>query len=170
MAHPKRSATSGDRLELGVDIGGTFTDVVLVRGAGQVKTAKVLTTPHEPERAVLEGIAKVLAEEAVTAGQVARLIHATTLATNAIEPPPPSRRARPPACSTCSAWRTQMSWCQSQLASSMSSTSAYCAMPTMSTTWCTRPNAATASPTRRSTSARMVASPMPAMPETSAAI
>jgi N-methylhydantoinase A/oxoprolinase/acetone carboxylase beta subunit len=67
-----------------VDIGGTFTDVVLVRGAGQVKTAKVLTTPHEPERAVLEGIAKVLAEEAVTAGQVARLIHATTLATNAI--------------------------------------------------------------------------------------
>ena len=67
-----------------MDIGGTFTDVVLVRGAGQVKTAKVLTTPHEPERAVLEGIAKVLAEEAVTAGQVARLIHATTLATNAI--------------------------------------------------------------------------------------
>ena len=67
-----------------MDIGGTFTDVVLVRGAGQVKTAKVLTTPHEPERAVLEGIAKVLAEEAVTAGRVARLIHATTLATNAI--------------------------------------------------------------------------------------
>ncbi|HWP76533.1 MAG TPA: hydantoinase/oxoprolinase family protein [Methylomirabilota bacterium] len=67
-----------------MDIGGTFTDVVLVRGTGQVKTAKVLTTPHEPERAVLEGIAKVLAEEAVTAGRVARLIHATTLATNAI--------------------------------------------------------------------------------------
>jgi N-methylhydantoinase A/oxoprolinase/acetone carboxylase beta subunit len=84
LAHPKRSATSGDRLELGVDIGGTFTDVVLVRGAGQVKTAKVLTTPQQPERAVLEGIAKVLAEEAVTAGRVARLIHATTLATNAI--------------------------------------------------------------------------------------
>ena len=67
-----------------MDIGGTFTDVVLVRGAGQVKTAKVLTTPQQPERAVLEGIAKVLAEEAVTAGRVARLIHATTLATNAI--------------------------------------------------------------------------------------
>ena len=67
-----------------MDIGGTFTDVVLVRGAGQVKTAKVLTTPQQPERAVLEGIAKVLAEEAVPAGRVARLIHATTLATNAI--------------------------------------------------------------------------------------
>jgi N-methylhydantoinase A/oxoprolinase/acetone carboxylase beta subunit len=66
-----------------VDIGGTFTDVVLVRG-GQVKTAKVLTTPHEPERAVLEAIAKVLTEEAITAGRVGRLIHATTLATNAI--------------------------------------------------------------------------------------
>src|SRR6202035_5602204 len=84
LAQPKRSATSGDRLELGVDIGGTFTDVVLVRGSGQGKTAKVAATPHEPERAVLEGIAKVLTEEAVTAGRVARLIHATTLATNAI--------------------------------------------------------------------------------------
>jgi len=67
-----------------VDIGGTFTDVVLVRGSGQVRTAKVLTTPHDPERAVLEGIAKLLAEEGVAAGHVARLVHATTLATNAI--------------------------------------------------------------------------------------
>jgi len=67
-----------------VDIGGTFTDVVLVRGSGHVRTAKVLTTPHDPEQAVLEGIAKLLAEEGVSAGHVARLIHATTLATNAI--------------------------------------------------------------------------------------
>jgi N-methylhydantoinase A len=84
LAHPERSAKAGDRLELGVDIGGTFTDVVLVRGSGRIRTAKVLTTPHDPERAVLEGIGKVLREEAASADRVARLVHATTLATNAI--------------------------------------------------------------------------------------
>jgi N-methylhydantoinase A len=84
LAHPERSAKAGNRLELGVDIGGTFTDVVLVRGSGRIRTAKVLTTPHDPERAVLEGIGKVLREEAASADRVARLVHATTLATNAI--------------------------------------------------------------------------------------
>src|SRR5262249_11503347 len=63
---------------------GTFTDVVLVRSSGDLRTAKVLTTPHQPEQAVLDGIRKLLAEAGVAAAQVARLIHATTLATNAI--------------------------------------------------------------------------------------
>ncbi|HXJ81034.1 MAG TPA: hydantoinase/oxoprolinase family protein [Candidatus Methylomirabilis sp.] len=84
MAPQTRSARRGSRIELGVDIGGTFTDVVLVRSSGEVRTAKVLTTPRQPEQAVLEGIRKLLAEAAVPAAQVARLIHATTLATNAI--------------------------------------------------------------------------------------
>ena len=63
-----------------------------------------------------------------------------------------------------------MSWCQSQFSSSSSRMSAYCAMPTMSTTCCTRPNAETASPTSRSVVARSVTSPIPARPPTSAAI
>src|SRR5262249_38047962 len=84
VARQIRSSRRQSRIELGVDIGGTFTDVVLVRSSGDVRTAKVLTTPHQPERAVLDGIRKLLAETHVPAAQVARLIHATTLATNAI--------------------------------------------------------------------------------------
>lgn len=71
-------------MELGVDIGGTFTDVVLFGSPGGVKTAKVLTTPHDPERGVLEGIRKLLADESVTANRIERIVHATTLTTNAI--------------------------------------------------------------------------------------
>lgn len=84
MGQQGRSARAGGRLELGVDIGGTFTDVVLFGSPGGVKTAKVLTTPHDPERGVLAGIRKLLADEAVTADRIERIVHATTLATNAI--------------------------------------------------------------------------------------
>src|SRR5215469_11262680 len=84
VARQTRSARREGHVELGVDIGGTFTDVVLVRSSGDLRTAKVLTTPHQPEQAVLDGIRKLLAEAGVAAAQVARLIHATTLATNAI--------------------------------------------------------------------------------------
>ncbi len=84
MAQRRRGARASARLELGVDIGGTFTDVVLFGRPGGVKSAKVLTTPHDPERGVIEGIRKVLASEAVTANRIERIVHATTLATNAI--------------------------------------------------------------------------------------
>ena len=68
---------------LAVDIGGTFTDVVLEHGDQQT-TAKVLTTPAAPERGVLEGIAKALADAGLAPGDVGLLIHGTTLATNAL--------------------------------------------------------------------------------------
>ena len=68
---------------LAVDIGGTFTDVALEQGARLV-TTKVLTTPQEPERGVLDGIAKVLAEAAIPTSQISLIIHGTTLATNAL--------------------------------------------------------------------------------------
>ena len=53
---------------LAVDIGGTFTDVALERG-GARWTAKVLTTPAAPERAVLEGTLTVLAQAGVSPGR-----------------------------------------------------------------------------------------------------
>jgi N-methylhydantoinase A len=68
---------------LAVDIGGTFTDVVLEYGDRQV-TNKVLTTPDAPERGVLDGITKAMAEAGLEPGQVGLLIHGTTLATNAL--------------------------------------------------------------------------------------
>ena len=68
---------------LAVDIGGTFTDVVVER-VGRRTTTKVLTTPDAPERAVVEGVRQVLAAAQLTPAQVALVIHGTTLATNAL--------------------------------------------------------------------------------------
>jgi len=68
---------------LAVDIGGTFTDVVLEHAGGR-RTAKVLTTPAAPEQGVLTGVRAILAEAGLRAADVAIVIHGTTLATNAI--------------------------------------------------------------------------------------
>jgi len=68
---------------LGVDIGGTFTDVALEAGARQF-SAKILTTPEAPERAVLEAIQAVLREAGLRPADLSIIIHGTTLATNAI--------------------------------------------------------------------------------------
>jgi N-methylhydantoinase A len=68
---------------LGVDIGGTFTDVALESGARRF-SAKILTTPEAPERAVIEVIGAVLREAGLTPGDLSIIIHGTTLATNAI--------------------------------------------------------------------------------------
>jgi N-methylhydantoinase A len=68
---------------LGVDIGGTFTDVAL-EAAGQRYSAKILTTTEAPERAVLAAIEAVLREAALTPADLSIIIHGTTLATNAI--------------------------------------------------------------------------------------
>jgi N-methylhydantoinase A len=69
---------------LAVDIGGTFTDVVLERSGGARITTKLLTTYEHPGLAVLEGIGKVLAEAQLKPTQVGLIIHGTTLATNAL--------------------------------------------------------------------------------------
>ena len=72
-----------ERVRLAVDIGGTFTDVVLDTGL-QLVTDKLLTTPEAPERAVLEGVAAVLERAGIPASEVGVLVHGTTLATNAL--------------------------------------------------------------------------------------
>src|SRR5437763_5954894 len=68
---------------LGVDIGGTFTDVALEAG-GERHSAKILTTPEAPERAVIEAIRAVLREAGLAPAELSIIIHGTTLATNAI--------------------------------------------------------------------------------------
>jgi N-methylhydantoinase A len=68
---------------LGVDIGGTFTDVALEIG-DRLYSAKILTTPEAPERAVLEALHTVLREAALAPADLSIIIHGTTLATNAI--------------------------------------------------------------------------------------
>jgi len=71
------------KIRLGVDIGGTFTDVVL-EGAGAPTSTKVLTTHAAPEDAIIEGLLRVCATAGVTPGQIGQIIHGTTLATNAL--------------------------------------------------------------------------------------
>jgi N-methylhydantoinase A len=70
---------------LGADIGGTFTDLVLVDDAeGVFRVGKVLTTSDAPDEGVIEGTRKVLEKAAVDASAVATVIHGTTLFTNAL--------------------------------------------------------------------------------------
>jgi N-methylhydantoinase A len=73
------------RYRVGVDIGGTFTDVVLwdVVGKRTGKT-KLLTTPHDPSRAVMDGIRHILDENGVAPREVGAVIHGTTLVANAL--------------------------------------------------------------------------------------
>ena len=70
-------------VRLAVDIGGTFTDIVLDQG-GVTAAAKVLTTHDAPERAVIEGLRAMLDEAGVPASRLDLVIHGTTLATNAL--------------------------------------------------------------------------------------
>ena len=68
---------------LAVDIGGTFTDIVLAVGA-RLFISKVLTTPRAPQAAVIEGTRRALAKAGLAFGDIDLIVHGTTLATNAI--------------------------------------------------------------------------------------
>jgi len=74
---------SGPSTRLGVDIGGTFTDVVLEIDQQQF-SAKVLTTYAAPEDAIIEGMQQVCARAVIEPAQIQQIIHGTTLATNAL--------------------------------------------------------------------------------------
>ncbi len=69
---------------LGVDVGGTFTDAVLVGGDGALHTAKVPSTPGEQSAGVLEAVRAVLAQAGASAREVERFAHGMTVATNAL--------------------------------------------------------------------------------------
>jgi N-methylhydantoinase A len=75
--------TSFPQVRLGVDIGGTFTDVALEVGESRF-TAKILTTSRAPQEGVLAAVCAVTAAAKVAPGDVGLIIHGTTLATNAL--------------------------------------------------------------------------------------
>src|SRR5438309_98825 len=68
----------------GVDIGGTFTDIVLLGDEGERYTKKVSSTVDDYARAITEGLAELLAEIGGEARGIAELLHGTTVASNAI--------------------------------------------------------------------------------------
>ncbi|MEZ7971864.1 MAG: hydantoinase/oxoprolinase family protein [Pseudomonadales bacterium] len=76
------AATTPSRLA--VDIGGTFTDVVLELPTGERITTKLLTTYDHPGKAVLKGITTVMDRANVSPSEIGLIIHGTTLATNAL--------------------------------------------------------------------------------------
>ena len=70
---------------LGVDVGGTFTDLLLVNEeTGETHTAKVPSSPEDSSIGVLNGIHKICAESGIDPGRTRRVMHGTTVATNAV--------------------------------------------------------------------------------------
>ena len=70
---------------LGVDVGGTFTDIFLVDDSnGDVHTAKVPSTPEDSSIGVLNGIEKVCRQSGVELKSISHVMHGTTVATNTI--------------------------------------------------------------------------------------
>jgi N-methylhydantoinase A len=70
---------------LGVDVGGTFTDLILVNeSSGDIHTAKVPSTPADSSIGVMNGINRVCANAGIDAKEIAQVMHGTTVATNTI--------------------------------------------------------------------------------------
>jgi N-methylhydantoinase A/oxoprolinase/acetone carboxylase beta subunit len=72
------------RVEIGVDIGGTFTDIVCREPGGAFSVLKVPTTRGDPSRAVLESFDELGARSGIAPADIARFAHGTTVATNAV--------------------------------------------------------------------------------------
>ena len=76
---------SAPRLRIGIDTGGTFTDIVAVDGAsGRVDVTKVPSTPANPAVGLVQGVRQILAQTGHGVGDLAGLAHGTTVATNAL--------------------------------------------------------------------------------------
>lgn len=69
---------------VGADIGGTFTDVVLLGSDGSVRTAKVSSTPDDYSRAIIEGLTRLVESSGARFADIERVVHGTTVATNTI--------------------------------------------------------------------------------------
>src|SRR5450631_4617603 len=73
------------RFRIGIDTGGTFTDIVAVdTGSGAMRVTKVASTPSNPAVGLVRGVAAILAAAGASANEVVSLAHGTTVATNAL--------------------------------------------------------------------------------------
>ena len=71
-------------VRVAVDIGGTFTDIVIMSGDGVLHESKVSTTPDDPSRAVVTGLKTLLQELAIPSSRVEEVLHGTTVGSNTI--------------------------------------------------------------------------------------
>jgi N-methylhydantoinase A len=72
------------RFRVGVDIGGTFTDIVLLDADGRIHTKKVSSSVDDYARAIVEGLGEVFRETGLVGHDLAEVLHGTTVASNAI--------------------------------------------------------------------------------------
>jgi len=76
------------RYKIGIDVGGTFTDLFLTSDQGEVETFKVLSTPADPSIGVLDGLETIAKQKGLGArdfiGSVSTIVHGTTVTTNAV--------------------------------------------------------------------------------------
>ena len=81
----RRASTGTASYRLGVDVGGTFTDVLLIDEiSGDFFTAKVISTPQDSSIGVLEGIERVCNSANVAPSDISHVMHGTTVATNTV--------------------------------------------------------------------------------------
>jgi len=71
-------------VRVGVDVGGTFTDFVLLAGDGSTRTLKIPSTPRQPEHAVIEGVGTLLAQSDISPESVSEVLHGTTVGSNTL--------------------------------------------------------------------------------------
>lgn len=69
---------------IGIDIGGTFTDIVIARDDGLIETRKVPSTPDDYSRGIAEALSRLVADYETSPDRITGIVHATTVATNAI--------------------------------------------------------------------------------------
>jgi N-methylhydantoinase A len=69
---------------VGIDIGGTFTDLVLLAAGGRALTVKVPSTPDDYSRGIALGLAQAMSQHGIAGADLAEVVHGTTVATNAL--------------------------------------------------------------------------------------
>ena len=89
MENPKskfgsRNPSSRNRVRIGCDVGGTFTDIVLQEEAGDLHVRKFSSTPSDPSRAIVHGIKSLINDLGLEPNQISEIVHGTTIASNVI--------------------------------------------------------------------------------------
>ena len=85
MRAGERGGMGHARLRIGIDTGGTFTDIVCVdSGSGEVQVTKVPSTPANPAIGLVRGVEAILGQVGASSSELAGLAHGTTVATNAL--------------------------------------------------------------------------------------
>ena len=75
----------GTRREIGVDVGGTFTDLILVdEETGRITVDKVPSTPDDPARGTVAGVEELCRDAGIELGELDAILHGTTVATNIV--------------------------------------------------------------------------------------